>query len=62
MLSKQEIQIIRSLGIKKYRQKYHKYLAEGEKICLEIITSESSMIDRIFATQDFIDEYGFVEE
>jgi len=53
MLSKQEIQIIRSLGIKKYRQKYLKYLAEGEKICLEIIHASTELIDTLYCLEDF---------
>lgn len=62
MLSKKDIQFIRSLAVKKYRQKYHNYLAEGEKICLEIISCNSSRIDRFFATQEFIDKYGHISK
>jgi len=55
MLSKNDIQFIRSLVIKKYRQKYHKYLAEGEKIGLEILKSVPHEIETLYCTETFYD-------
>lgn len=40
MLSKKEIQFIRSLKLKKYRQKYATFIAEGEKWMDEIINAQ----------------------
>jgi TrmH family RNA methyltransferase len=57
MLSKKDIQFIRSLTIKKYRQKYHKYLAEGEKISLEIIRHSPERLDRLFCLSSFYEQY-----
>ena len=57
MLSKKDIQLIRSLDTKKYRQKYHKYLAEGEKICLEIIRATPGLIYSLYALPRFIEKY-----
>lgn len=57
MLSKKDIQFIRSLTIKKYRQKYHKYFAEGEKIGLEIIRDTPGIIEHLFCLPDFFEKY-----
>jgi len=58
MLSKKDIQLIRSLTIKKYRQKYHKYFAEGEKICLEIIKYSTEQIEKLYCLQEFLNKHG----
>ncbi len=56
MLSKNTIQFIRSLNAKKYRQMYQKYLAEGEKIILELIEFNASLIDHLYGLPDFIEQ------
>jgi len=53
MLSKNNIQFIRSLAVKKYRQKYHKYLAEGDKICQEILSYAFEEVEMIYCIKDF---------
>jgi TrmH family RNA methyltransferase len=58
MLSKKDIQFIRSLSIKKYRQKYNKYIAEGEKICLEIIQQYPEQIEGLYALPEFAREHA----
>ena len=57
MLSKKDIQVIRSLDAKKYRQKYHNYLAEGEKICLEILRTAPGEILTIYALAGFLQRH-----
>jgi RNA methyltransferase, TrmH family len=37
---------------------YQKYLAEGEKIILELLEFNPSLIDQLFATPEFINTYG----
>jgi len=46
---------IRSLNIPKFRKNYGKFLAEGDKICSEIISSSNFEIEYIVATQSWID-------
>lgn len=55
MLSKAKIKLIQSLRLKKFRQKYNKFIAEGEKIAIEILASDYE-IDNIFATTLWIDQ------
>jgi len=55
-LSKAKAKYIRSLHALKYRQKYNKYIAEGHKICKEIIISNPSQIEYIVATDGWISE------
>jgi TrmH family RNA methyltransferase len=63
MLSKRDIQYIRSLAVKKYRQKYHKYFAEGEKICHEIITQVPHQLEHLYCLEDFESVYhDFLEQ
>lgn len=37
MLTKNQIKLLRALGSRKHRQKYHKFIAEGEKLVREAI-------------------------
>ncbi len=46
---------VRSLNIPKFRKNYGKFLAEGDKICAEIISNASFDIEYIIATQSWID-------
>ena len=55
-LSKAKEKYIRSLHTLKHRQKYNKYIAEGHKICKEIIISKASKIQHIVATEKWIAE------
>jgi len=57
MLSKNSIQLVKSLNIKKYRQMYQKYLAEGEKIIVELIETSPLLIEQLFAVPEFINSY-----
>ncbi|MGE5355966.1 MAG: TrmH family RNA methyltransferase [Deltaproteobacteria bacterium] len=53
MLSKSDIKYIRSLSIKKYRQRYKKFLVEGEKSVLEAIYFCGESLNKIFVSKDF---------
>jgi len=46
---------VRSLNIPKFRKNYGKFLAEGDKICSEIISNSNFDIEYILATQSWID-------
>ncbi len=53
MLKKNDIKLIRSLRLKKYRQKYNKFIVEGEKIIIEALKIDSAIIDALYCTKEF---------
>lgn len=55
-LSKNQIKLIRSLGQKKFRQKYQYFVAEGSKIVLDTIQA-SAKIKLIYALPEWIEEF-----
>jgi len=56
MLKKNDIKLIRSLRLKKYRQKYNKFIVEGEKIAIEAIKFQNKNIDHIYCVNEFIEK------
>jgi len=46
---------IRSLHLRKHRQKYNKFIAEGPKVCKEFLMCNTYEIEFIFATKEWID-------
>jgi len=54
-LSLTKVKLLRSLQQKKFRQKYHFFVAEGPKICGEALTNDSLDIVEIFALPDWLD-------
>ncbi|WP_258104061.1 RNA methyltransferase [Marinoscillum sp. MHG1-6] len=57
MVSKNRLKFIKSLKIKKYRQKERSFLVEGRKNVLELINSDFE-VQCILATNKFISSYG----
>ncbi len=57
MLSKQQMQFIKSLSIKKYRQEYGRFIAEGDKIVSEMLSS-GYPIDAIYALPDWLKRHA----
>ena len=53
MLSKNTIKYIRSLHQKKFRQKYNKFIVEGDKIAKEILISKTLKVEAIYSTFDW---------
>ncbi|MGB0863728.1 MAG: TrmH family RNA methyltransferase [Saprospiraceae bacterium] len=51
MLSKSNIKYINSLKAKKFRQKYHKFIAEGDKIVKEMLENPQISFEKIFCTE-----------
>jgi TrmH family RNA methyltransferase len=49
--SKNNVKLIRSLQIKKFRDKFNKFIAEGDKICAEMLTNPNSQIEGIYALE-----------
>ena len=56
MLSKQEIKKIKSLNLKKIRDRDGLFLAEGEKIVNDLISFAPDLIERIYASQNWINK------
>ena len=54
MLSKAKIKYVRSLQQKKFRQKYGKFIIEGEKMADEVLLSDPAKIEVGFATNSWI--------
>ncbi len=55
ILSKIKVKYIKSLHKIKYRQKYNKYVAEGDKICEEIIISNGADIQYIVCNESWLE-------
>ena len=58
MLSKKKEQYIKSLSIKKFRQKYNKFIIEGDKMVSKLLVQTPTKIERIFAESSWIDLYS----
>jgi RNA methyltransferase, TrmH family len=53
-ISKNEIKYVQSLSLKKYRQRYNCFIAEGEKIASEVLVHTPRAIQKIYALPDWI--------
>lgn len=60
MLSKQEIKKIKSLNLKKFRDRENLFLAEGEKIINDLISYTPEKIKRVYASQNWMNKYNKV--
>ena len=54
MLSKSKAKFIRSLQLRKYRQKYHKITVEGVKIVNDLLTEQLADVDMLVATSEWL--------
>lgn len=54
MLSKSKIKLIQSLKLKKYRQKYNLFIAEGDKIVQTLLQQNRYQIEDIIGTEDWL--------
>jgi len=57
MLSKNTIKHIQSLRLKKFRQKYRKFVVEGEKMALEILQSTELELEGLYALPEWLEKY-----
>lgn len=55
--SKNNVKLIRSLQIKKFRDKFNKFIAEGDKICLEMLRNPNHQIEGIYTLADWADTH-----
>ncbi len=58
MLSKNKIKYIQSLKLKKFRQKYNIFIAEGDKIAREILQDTSIKVNEIYAQSLWIQQHN----
>jgi TrmH family RNA methyltransferase len=56
MVSKSELKFIRSLKIKKYRTGEQRFLVEGEKNVLELLSSDF-VVDKLFVSPQFLEKH-----
>jgi TrmH family RNA methyltransferase len=57
-LSKNSIKYIKSLSTKKFRQKYNKFIVEGDKMIREILRQEKLVIESLYATESWLETLG----
>lgn len=56
MITKAQIKYIHSLQHKKYRQKFRRFLAEGDKICRELLEDRSQPVVHLYATENWLQQ------
>ncbi|MEZ4896918.1 MAG: RNA methyltransferase [Saprospiraceae bacterium] len=56
-ISQSQIQFIRSLHRTKYRQKLHKFIIEGDKICAERLQYRDVILEGIYATRNWLNDH-----
>lgn len=61
MLSKAQIKYIQSLQHKKYRQKFSRFVAEGDKIVQELLQSKQA-VEAVFATREWLLDHRALAE
>ena len=54
MITQSEIKYLNSLAQRKFRQKYNKFIAEGHKICAELLTADTYTIDKIYCSNEWL--------
>lgn len=57
MVSKSEIKLVQSLKLKKLRQKYDLFVAEGDKTVKTIIKHGGYAVDRVFVKEELVKDY-----
>ena len=56
MVTQNQIKYIKSLNQKKFRQKYNKFIVEGDKICRDVLTQVQYEIDVVYALKTWFTE------
>jgi RNA methyltransferase, TrmH family len=55
-LSKSDVKYVKSLGIKKYRQKYNKFVVEGDKMVQELLRQHRFSVEALFALPAWLEK------
>ncbi|HAV30262.1 MAG TPA: RNA methyltransferase [Saprospirales bacterium] len=53
LLTASDIKYLQSLRLGKFRQKYNKFVVEGDKCCIEFLKTQMYHIDTIYASKDW---------
>ncbi len=62
MLSHNQQKLIAALQVKKYRQKYQKFVVEGEKMVTELLSQSRLPVSAIFGLERWADEHAALLE
>lgn len=54
MITQSEVKYLNSLAQRKFRQKYNKFIAEGHKICYELLSADAYVIEQIYCTNEWL--------
>ncbi len=57
-LSKNEIKYVKSLHLKKFRQKYNNFIVEGDKIVRELLASSNFQIEALYADDGWLTKHA----
>lgn len=57
MLTQNEIKFVKSLAQRKFRQKYNKFIAEGDKICSELLNAGTYGIFKVYCTNEWREKH-----
>lgn len=57
-ISKNQISFLKSLSDKKFRLKYGCFVAEGNKLCTEVLNS-NWQIEQVYATNEYLERFQF---
>jgi TrmH family RNA methyltransferase len=60
MLSQNQLKWLNALQVKKYRQKYRKFVVEGEKMVGELLAQQRIALHSIFALETWFSDFGRV--
>jgi TrmH family RNA methyltransferase len=58
VVSKNTIKYIKSMRLKKFRQKYNIFIVEGDKIAKEAVFEAPALIDAIYALPEWLNEHA----
>lgn len=57
-LSKNEIKYVKSLHLKKFRQKYNNFIVEGDKIVRELLASSNFQLEGLYADENWLAKHA----
>ena len=60
MLSHNQTKLLTALQVKKYRQKYRKFVVEGDKMVTELLGQSRIAVSAVFATERWVNENAAV--
>lgn len=57
-ISKSTIKYLRSLSLKKFRQKYNNFIVEGDKMARELLTGQPGRVVALYALDSWLEQAG----